>query len=76
VVYICKGDLCPNLVTEILEQGTIKILGIVNGDLLRYNVATDDVLLEKFWMVVDVILVIGFTSTHLVKYSTAMMVKV
>jgi hypothetical protein len=34
-------------VTEILEQGTIKILGIVNGDLLRYNVATDDVLLEK-----------------------------
>jgi hypothetical protein len=34
--------------TEILEHGTIKILGIVNSYLLRDSVTTDDVLLEKF----------------------------
>jgi hypothetical protein len=35
-------------VTEILEHGTIKILGIVNGALLRNSITIDDVLLEKF----------------------------
>jgi hypothetical protein len=34
-------------VAEILEQGTIKVLGIVNGDLLRNSIATDDVLPEE-----------------------------
>jgi hypothetical protein len=48
VVYICKRDLRPNLVIEILQHGTIKILGIVDGDLLRNPVATDDVLPEEF----------------------------
>jgi hypothetical protein len=46
VVYRYKGDLRPNLETEILEHGTIEILGIINSDLLRYSVATDDVLPE------------------------------
>jgi hypothetical protein len=32
---------------EILEHGTIKILGIVDSDLLRNSIMTDDVLLEK-----------------------------
>jgi hypothetical protein len=32
---------------EILEHGTIKILGIVDGYLLRDSVTTDDVLTEK-----------------------------
>jgi hypothetical protein len=32
---------------EILEHGTIKILGIVDNDLLRNSIMTDDVLLEK-----------------------------
>jgi hypothetical protein len=36
------------LVTKILEHGTIKILGIVNSDLLRNSTMTDDVLPEKF----------------------------
>jgi hypothetical protein len=31
----------------------------------------DDVLPEKLLVVAEVMLVIGFTSTHLVKYSTA-----
>jgi hypothetical protein len=48
VVCICEGDHCPDLVTEILVHGTIEILVIVDGDLLRYFVAIDDVLLEKF----------------------------
>jgi hypothetical protein len=48
VVCICEGDHCPDLVTEILVHGTIEILGIVDGDLLRYFITTDDVLLEKF----------------------------
>jgi hypothetical protein len=34
--------------TKIPEHGTIKILGIVNGDSLRNSVMTDDVLLEEF----------------------------
>jgi hypothetical protein len=48
VVYRCEGDLRIDLLTEILEHGTIEILGIVDGDLLRNYVVTDDVLPEKF----------------------------
>jgi hypothetical protein len=47
VVYRCEGDLCPDLVTEILEHGTIEILGIVDGDLLRNSVAINDALPEN-----------------------------
>jgi hypothetical protein len=36
------------LMTEILEHGTVKILGVVDGDLMRNSVMTDDVLKEKF----------------------------
>jgi hypothetical protein len=35
-------------VIEILEHGTIKILSIVGGDLLRNSIATYDVLPEEF----------------------------
>jgi hypothetical protein len=48
VIYRCKGDLRPDLMSEILEHGTIEILGIVDGDLLRNSVMTDGVMLEKF----------------------------
>jgi hypothetical protein len=47
VIYRCKGDLHPDLMTKIFEHGTVKILGIVDGDLLRNSVMTDDVLPEK-----------------------------
>jgi hypothetical protein len=43
---------------------------------LRNSVMIDDVLPKKILNVAEVILVTGFTSTHLVKYSTAMMAKV
>jgi hypothetical protein len=76
VVHICEGDLHSDLMAEILKHGTIKVLGVIHRDLLRNSVATDDVLPENFWMVVEDILVTGFTSTHLVKYSTATMAKV
>jgi hypothetical protein len=48
VIYRCEGDLRPDLMTEILEHDTIKILDIVDGYLLRDSITTDDVLLEKF----------------------------
>jgi hypothetical protein len=48
VIYRCEGDLRPDLMTKILEHDTIKILGIVDSDLLRNSVMTDDLLLEKF----------------------------
>jgi hypothetical protein len=48
VVYRCKGDLCPNLMAEILEHGAIKVLGIINVDLLGISIEIDDVLPEEF----------------------------
>jgi hypothetical protein len=47
VVYRCEGDLCPNLMAEILEHGTIKILGVVDSDLMWNSIATDVVLPEE-----------------------------
>jgi hypothetical protein len=76
VIYRCEGDIHLDLMREILEYGTIKILGIVDSDLLRNSTTTDDVLPENFWMVAEVMFVTGFASTHLVKYSTPTMVKV
>jgi hypothetical protein len=76
VVYRRDGDLRPDLVAEILEHATIKILGIVDCDLLWNFVVTDDILPEEFWTVEEVMLVMGFASTHLVKYSTATIAKV
>jgi hypothetical protein len=48
VIYRCEGDLCPDLMTKILKHGTIEILGIVDGYLLRDSIRTDDVLPKKF----------------------------
>jgi hypothetical protein len=48
VVYRCEGDLRPNPMAKILEHSTIKILGVVDHDLLWNSVATDDVLPEEF----------------------------
>jgi hypothetical protein len=47
VLYRCEGDLCPDLVIEILEHDTIKILGVVNSDLPRDSIATNDILPKK-----------------------------
>jgi hypothetical protein len=35
-------------VTKILEHGTIKVLGIIDDDLLRNSVATDNILPKRF----------------------------
>jgi hypothetical protein len=48
VVYSCEGDLRPDLMVEILEHGTLKILGVVDHDLLWNSIVTDDVLPEEF----------------------------
>jgi hypothetical protein len=75
VVYRREGDLHPDLVVEILEHATIEILGIVDYDLLWNSIAIDDILPDDFLMVAEVTLVTGFASTHLVKHSTATIVK-
>jgi hypothetical protein len=76
VVYRCEGDLRPDPMAEILEHGTIEVLGIVDRDLLWNSIAANNVLPKEFFMVAEVTLETGFTSTHLVKYSTAKMTKV
>jgi hypothetical protein len=48
VVYRCEGDLRPGLMVEILEQGTAKILDIIDRDLLWNSIEIDDVLPEEF----------------------------
>jgi hypothetical protein len=48
VIYRCEEDIRPDLMTEILKHGTTKIIGIVDGYLLRDSVTTDDVLPENF----------------------------
>jgi hypothetical protein len=49
VIYRCERDLHSDLVAETLEHVTIKVLGIVDYDLLRDAVTIDDVLLEEFF---------------------------
>jgi hypothetical protein len=49
MVHRCEGNLCANFVKEILEHVTVKILGIVNCDLLWDSVTTNDVLPEFFF---------------------------
>jgi hypothetical protein len=48
VVYGCEGDLRPNPMAKIIEHSSIKILGIVDRDLLWNSVTIDDVLPEEF----------------------------
>jgi hypothetical protein len=48
VVYRCEGNLRPDLVAKILEHDTVKILGVVDCDLLWDSISTDDVLPKEF----------------------------
>jgi hypothetical protein len=48
MVYGRKGDLHPDLVTEILEHATIKVLSVVNCYLLWNSIAANDVLPQEF----------------------------
>jgi hypothetical protein len=47
VVYRCEGDLHPKLMAKIHEHATIKILGVVDCDLLWNSIATNDVLSQE-----------------------------
>jgi hypothetical protein len=76
MVYRCEGNLHADLVIEILEHVIVKILGVVDYDLLWDSITTNDVLQYIFLMVAEVMLVTDFTSTHFVRYSTTIMVKV
>jgi hypothetical protein len=48
VIYRCKGDLRAYLVTEILEHAAIKVLSVVDCDLLQNSKMADNVLPEIF----------------------------
>jgi hypothetical protein len=48
VIYRCKGVLHTYPVTEILEHATVKVLGVVNYDLLRNCIAAHKVLPQIF----------------------------
>jgi hypothetical protein len=48
MVYRRETNLHPDLMTEILEHAAIKVLGVMDCDLLGNSVATDDVLPENF----------------------------
>jgi hypothetical protein len=48
VIYRCEGGLRAYLVTEILEHATVKVLNIVECDLLWNSIMVDNVLPEKF----------------------------
>jgi hypothetical protein len=71
MVYRCEGDLHSDLMVENLEHRIIEILGVINCDLSRDAIVANDILLEEFFMVVELMFVMGFASTHFMKYSTA-----
>jgi hypothetical protein len=48
VIYRCEGDLRAYLVTEILKHANVKVLGVVDCDLLWNSRVADNVLPEKF----------------------------
>jgi hypothetical protein len=64
-------NLRTNLVTEILECFDIKLCSIVYGYCLRHAKTTNNILLEEFLDVAEVIVAKGFASIHLEKYSIA-----
>jgi hypothetical protein len=76
VVNGCEGNLRSDLMAKILEHVVIKQLGVVDCDVSHDAIAIDDILLENFLMVGELMFVTGFASIHFVKYSTATMAKV
>jgi hypothetical protein len=46
VVYRCECDLHSNLLIEIPEHCTIKVLYVIDSNVSRNTVATDDILPE------------------------------
>jgi hypothetical protein len=76
VIYRCESNLRSNLLIEILEHYTVKILGIVNCDVSRDVIATNDIFPKEFLMVAELTFLTGFASTHFVKNSSATTTKV
>jgi hypothetical protein len=44
-----EGDLCSDLMIEILEHVIVKLLGIINGDFSWDTIVVDDLFPEKFF---------------------------
>jgi hypothetical protein len=49
MVYKCEGNLCFDLIAEILEHSIVEILGVIDFDVSRDAIAADDILLEEFF---------------------------
>jgi hypothetical protein len=49
VIYRCKGNLCSDLLTQILEHCIVEVLGVVDCNVLGNAVAIDDILLEELF---------------------------
>jgi hypothetical protein len=49
MVYICHDNLRSDLMAEILEHCIIKILCVINYEVLRDTIAADDILPDEFF---------------------------
>jgi hypothetical protein len=76
VIYRHERDLRSDLLAKILEHCTIKVFCVVDCNVSRDTVAADDFCQKNFLIVVELTLVRGFASVHIVKYSTTITVKV
>jgi hypothetical protein len=76
VVYGCEDDLHSDLVAEILEHVIVKVLGIIDCDLLWDDITVDDVFLAEFFDSCEGYVGDELHPTHFMKYSTATMAKV
>jgi hypothetical protein len=72
MIHLGESYFDPHLVAEILENVTVKLLDIVDSYLSGHSKMADYVLLEKNLLSpAATILIRGFASIYLVKYSTA-----
>jgi hypothetical protein len=49
VIYGCEGDLHSDLLAEILEDCTIKVPFVVDCDVVRDTITTNDILPEELF---------------------------
>jgi hypothetical protein len=71
VPYRCEVYLCSNLITEGFKCFRVKLCSIIDCDGLQHPKLADDILLEIFWIVANVIVASGLASINFEKYSIA-----
>jgi hypothetical protein len=72
LIYRCKGRLHSDFLMKVLEHCIVKVFCIIDC-----NVARDTITGQKFFLIVaEHTFVTGFASTHFVKYSMTITMKV